>query len=128
RAGWAGAVGQVTWTNPGPATVRELVFTAHAHARLTRAEADSAAKVLELVRAAPGDALDAEPALEVKRAELRTGAGGSRAGELAWNFRADGTTLTVALPGPVAAGERVVLDLHVTLRLPAKQGRWGRWR
>jgi hypothetical protein len=126
--GRADVIERVSWTNPGPASVSELVFTAHAHARLTRSEADAAAKMLELVRVAPADALDSGPALDVEKVELRSDTGEASAGDLAWRFRTDGTTLEVTLPRPIAPGECVIVDMHFGLRLPNKQGRWGRWR
>ena len=54
----AGAVLRVNWTNPGPDAVGELVFDAHAHYRPPAGSDTAAAKVLELARVAPADALD----------------------------------------------------------------------
>ena len=82
-----------------------------------------AAKVLELARVAPAEAMDPAAApLIVHRIAIEPGSA-----ELKWHFREDGTTLVVDLPQPLVAGERVVLDLHVTMKLPQRQGRWGQW-
>src|SRR5207253_3254950 len=64
----AAAVLRVTWTNPGPDAVSDLAFDAHAHYRPPTGGAPMAAKVLELARVAPADALDpAAPPLTVHR-------------------------------------------------------------
>jgi hypothetical protein len=119
----ADAVLRVTWVNPGPAPVGELLFDAHAHYRPPHGADTAAAKVLELARVAPADALDPAAApLTINRVESA-----ANAAELASHFRDDGTTLEVNLPQPLAAGERVAVDLHLTMRLPERQGRWGQW-
>lgn len=38
------------------------------------------------------------------------------------------TALVVPLPRPVAKGETVTVELHFTMCLPQKQGRWGQWK
>src|SRR6266566_3467060 len=110
---------RVTWVNPGPRPAEEVCFNAHAHYRLPDGDTTRIAKILELVRVAPSDAIDSHaPALAVGRVELLDGPGWSRRAELAWRFRDDQTTLAVPLPRPVGPGEAVSLDLHFCLRLP----------
>src|SRR4051812_40781980 len=129
---------RVTWVNPGPGAVGELCFNAHAHYQLPRSELLHIGKMLELVRTAPSEAIDRSgPALEVVGIDLlcllppspplrgRGGEGSWRVTPLSWHFGADQTTLSVPLPKLLAPGESVSIDLHLRLRLPARQGRWG---
>jgi hypothetical protein len=119
----AAAVERVTWINPGPDPVTEIAFDAHAHYRPPSGLNLPSAKVLELARVTPAEAMDpATPPLIVHRVTAVPGSA-----ELPWRFRDDGTTLMVNLPQPLAAGERIVLDLHLTMNLPKRQGRWGQW-
>src|SRR4051812_5241942 len=118
-----------TWVNPGPAPVGELCFNAHAHYQLPRSELLHIGKMLELVRVAPSDAIDRSgPALDVLHVDLLSGPDWSQVTSLSWHFGADQTTLSVPLPRLLAPGESVSVDLHLRLRLPARQGRWGQWR
>jgi hypothetical protein len=119
----AAAVLRVTWANPGAEPITELLFDAHAHYRPPTGGPPIAAKALELARVAPADALDpAASPLTVHRVTTVPDSA-----DLAWHFRDDGTTLVVDLPQPLAPGEKVVLELQLTLHLPERLGRWGRW-
>src|SRR5262249_22267402 len=103
------------------------------------------AKMLEILRLSPSEALDFEgAACTVHRVTLVVPLGGSSASEglpalapaagsdgpvdLLFAFREDNATaLEVTLPAPVGPGESVTLELAFTIRLPNKQGRWGHW-
>jgi len=59
---------RVTWLNTSPAPVAELIFNAHAHGTLPPGQNIRLAKMLELVRINPDDALAGqEPALVMHR-------------------------------------------------------------
>ena len=118
---------RATWTNPQPLPTRQLVFNAHSRYVVPRADIGLAAKTLELLRLAPGDAMGVkDPALDIQRISLLDAAGAV----LPLPFRYEGdtkTSLVVPLPRPVGPGESVTVVLEFTLHLPPKQGRWGQW-
>jgi hypothetical protein len=120
---------RVTWTNPGPVPVAELLFNAHAHATLSPGPNIHLAKMLELVRVDPDDALAGkEPALVMHGVEVPALTESAQAVSLAHSFREDQTTLGVQLAQPLQSGETITVDLIYQLRLPEKMGRWGQWR
>jgi hypothetical protein len=125
---------RVTWTNPGGRPTDRVVFNVSSHYSIPDKEVGFLAKMLEILRLAPSEALDFEgPACTVHRAALAAAppswAGAAANSDLPFEFREDNTTaLEVRLPAPVGPGESVTLELEFTLRLPQKQGRWGQWK
>ena len=124
---------RVTWTNPCPRPTSRVVFNVASHYSVPDKDVGFLAKMLEILRLAPSEALDFEgPACTVHRATLAappvSWAGTPPNVDLAFAFRADNATaLEVRLPAPVGPGESVTLELAFTVRLPPKQGRWGQW-
>jgi hypothetical protein len=123
-----------TWTNPHAAPTSELVFNAHSRYVVPAGQVGFMAKMLELLRMKPGDALgEKEPPLDIHTVTLvhtpgtkplPAGAGP----ELKFRYEGDTkTALVVPLPFPVGPGESVSVLLDMTFRLPPKQGRWGQW-
>lgn len=121
----------VTWTNPCRRPATDVVFNAHSHYALPDKDVGFMAKMLEILRMDPGEALDLDgPACEVKRVSLLVPqANGAREVEIPFEWPADNlTALTARLPGPVAQGETVAIAVDFSMRLPQKQGRWGQWK
>lgn len=119
---------RATWTNPQPLPAQKLVFNAHSHYVVPKADVGLSAKTLELLRLSPGDALGVQdPPLCIQRILLSDGSGGSF--PLSFHYEGDTkTTLVVPLPHAVGPGESATVVLEFTLHLPAKQGRWGQWQ
>jgi hypothetical protein len=114
---------RVQWTNPSQTPTTKVVFNAHSHYSIPNGEIGFLAKMLEILRMAPKDALDFDgPPLNVQAVHLGdTG--------LPFGYAKDNdTALEIVLPAAVGPGQAVTLDLEFTLRLPQKQGRWGQWK
>jgi hypothetical protein len=113
---------QATWVNPAAAPTQELVFNAHSCYVVPDGQVGFMAKMLEILRMNPGEAMGIQaPPLEVHKVTL---AGAERP------FRFEGdthTNLVVPLPYPVGPGQAVTVVLDLTMHLPQKQGRWGQW-
>lgn len=120
---------RVTWTNPSRTPTAHVVFNVASHYAVPDKDVGLLAKMLELLRLAPSQALDfGGPACEVQAVTLCPAAPTATGTALPFAWREDNlTVLEVYLPGPVGPGESVTLDLAFTLRLPQKQGRWGQW-
>jgi hypothetical protein len=123
---------RVTWTNRHPQPTAELVFNAHSHYKIPDKEVGFLAKMLEIMRMPPGDALDLEGhACEVQKVKLLSPGPDSQPpnGQLDFHFDdKNPTALVVPLPLPVGQGESVQIEIEFTMRLPQKQGRWGQWQ
>src|SRR5947209_540478 len=136
---------RVTWTNNSKHLVHEIVFNAHAHYTIPGDDIGSLAKMLEILRMSPSEAMSFDgPALDVESALLcedPTGRGSAENGEVGGNtqtrrvrslhfyYQADNpTALVVSLPRPVAPGDSVTIELALTLKIPPKKGRWGQWQ
>jgi hypothetical protein len=125
---------RVTWTNPCARPTDRVVFNVASHYSIPDKDVGFLAKMLEILRLAPSEALDFDgPACTVHRAALAAAPPSWKEvplnAALAFAFREDNATaLEVRLPAPVGPGESVTLDLTFTLRLPQKQGRWGQWK
>ncbi len=129
---------RVTWTNHFDHAIGQLVFNAHARYTIPTNEIGTLAKILEVLRMSPTEAMSFDgPALDIKSVNLiqpapnpheqRSGAA-SLATELPFHFQADNTTaLVIPLPTALAPGESVTVELQLVLALPAKKGRWGQW-
>jgi hypothetical protein len=140
---------RVTWTNPSRRPTSEVVFNVSSHYSIPDKDVGFLAKMVEILRLAPSDALDfGGPACEVQGVTLVPAAPTRARSASAWTtqarsanegtpphvpvpfaFREDNAAaLEVKLPHPVGPGESVTLELAFTLRLPQKQGRWGQWQ
>ena len=121
---------RVTWSNRHARPTGELVFNAFAAYKLPPWQLPVQAKLLELERLAPSEALDVQGhALQHLRCSVVQCPGpGMRPGQpLTWSTE-ELTRLVVSLPAPLACGASVTVDLEYTLRLPPRQGRWGLWK
>ncbi len=119
---------RATWINHSQRPARELVFNAHSRYVVPDKDIGFMAKMLEILRVNPSEALgDKDPAFDLHAVTL-AGAPGVVGAVLPFHFIGDtGTTLVVGLPRPVGPGEAVSVDLNFTFHLPKKQGRWGVW-
>src|SRR5207253_7063502 len=62
---------RVTWTNPADHAIREIVFNAHAHYEIPSDEIGKLAKIVEILRMSPSEAMSFDgPALDVERVYL----------------------------------------------------------
>ncbi len=124
---------RVTWTNPCACPTDRVVFNVASHYAIPDKDIGFLAKMLEILRLTPSEALDFDgAACTVHRATLAVPpsnwAGTPPNLDLRFAFREDNATaLEVILPAPVGQGESVTLELAFTMRLPNKQGRWGQW-
>jgi hypothetical protein len=118
---------EVTWTNPTDRPTTEVVFNFYPLYRVPASDRLLLAKTLELMRVNPADGLDRQG---------RHGTIGSvrvRSGDTLqsapFRYREQiPTSVVVEVPRPVGPGERVTVELTGEVRLPSKQGRWGRWQ
>ncbi len=119
---------RVSWTNRGTRPTKLLVFNAHARYSIPDQDVGLLAKMVEILRVAPKEALNFDgPALKMQQATLLA-ADGKTAQPLAPTFdSADATTMTLPLPFEVLPGASVSVELRFTMKLPAKKGRWGQW-
>lgn len=135
----AHVVQRATWTNHVSRPVKELVFNAHSRYVVPDGEVGFMAKMLEILRVQPGEALgEKEPACDIQHVGIVPDvvqAGGKVGGKppapAPVEFRYEGdtkTALVVPLAQPLKPGESVTVQLDFTMRLPQKQGRWGQWR
>jgi hypothetical protein len=114
---------RVTWTNMCKRPAREIVFNAHSHYVVK--DVGFSAKMLEILRMTPSDAIYTDaPSFQLDKITC---------GKAECPFRYEGDTdtdLVVPLPDGVAVqqGQAVVLDFDFSFRLPQKQGRWGQWQ
>src|SRR5262249_53276047 len=129
---------RVTWINRHQRPATELVFNAHAHYKIPDKDIGLLAKMVELLRIAPTEAMTSEgAALEVKQPDVsgplslvngpsqRTTDNAQRT---PFHFAPDNATaLVVPLPHAVGPGESVTVELVFTVRIPPKKGRWGQW-
>jgi hypothetical protein len=122
---------RVRWTNPHQTPTDKVVFNAHAHFSVPDKDVPILAKMLEILRLAPKDALDFEgPPLDVKSVHLAADPAQALPPHpvaFAYQEKND-TALEVMLPFVVGPGESVTLEMDFALRLPQKQGRWGQWK
>lgn len=125
---------KVAWIHPGGAPVNQLIFNAHANFVLPEKQVGAMAKTLEILRMNPADALGVKSSalslhslrlMDIQKAPQEA----NKFTDLPHHFAGSTTTdLVIDLPHPVAPGETVNLELEFTLRLDAKQGRWGQWK
>ncbi len=120
---------RVTWTNPHDRPAEKIVFNNHSHYTVPDAEVGKLAKMLEILRLAPSDALDFNgPPCQIQKITLvDVEAGKGEVLPFAYQPQND-TALEVPLPLQVTKGQSVTLEVQFALRLPQRQGRWGQWR
>jgi Peptidase family M1 domain/Omp85 superfamily domain len=127
----------VTWVNRGTAPVGEIVFNAHSAYKVPDKDVGLLAKMLEILRMTPKEALSLDgPALTVEDASVQ-GNGGKPFDPppgipdnkaLAFGFDPENqTALILRLPEPVEPGQSVTVRLNFVMKLPARKGRWGQW-
>jgi hypothetical protein len=121
---------RVYWTNPHHTATDKIVFNAHAHYSPPSSDVGFLAKMLEILRLAPKDALDLSgPPLSVEAVHLVGGPSDGKPTAVRFGYQQDNdTALEVLLPFAVGPGQAVAIDVDFTLRLPQKQGRWGQWK
>ncbi len=129
----------VVWTNTSALPVHEIVFNAHAHFSIPDKDVGRLAKMAEILRLAPKEALSLDgPALHIDAVRYRGVRTKSYASfyslepapnrPIAHYFPEDNaTSLHIPLPDEVKPGESVTLDLDFHLKLPQRKGRWGQW-
>src|SRR5262245_18889611 len=117
---------EATWTNPTATPTDRVVFNAHARYVVPGDQVGFMAKMLEILRVQPGEALGIKgPPVEVTAVHLLLPAGtGSAAPVLrGLPFRFEGQTqtdLVVDLPHSVGPGQSVTVVLDVAVTLPQK--------
>ncbi len=119
---------EATWINPDREATDQLVFNAHSRYVVPENEIGFTAKMLEILRMTPSDAMGIkEPPLEIQRISLKSHPG--QAGrDLEFRYEGDTkTSLVVPLPFAVRGGEGITVVLEMIMHLPQKQGRWGQW-
>ncbi len=118
---------RVTWTNHCARPAAELVFNAHSHFKIPEGKGGFLAKMVEILRLSPTEALDGiGEACQIDKVFLDDGTGAPK--PLDFSFQPDNlTALVVPLPHPVGHEETVTVEIQFTMRLPQKQGRWGQW-
>jgi hypothetical protein len=119
---------KATWINPQPIPTRQLILNAHSRYVVPMADIGITAKTLELLRLAPSDSMGVkDPCCDIHRISLLNAAGDPFV--LDFHYEGDTkTTLVVPLPRVVRGGEAVTVLIDLTMHLPPKQGRWGRWQ
>jgi hypothetical protein len=119
---------RATWTNHSQRSTQKLVFNAHSRYIVPDKDIGLMAKMLEILRMNPSEALGAEiPAFDLHTMTLAATADTLPA-ILSFHFEGDtGTTLVANLPRSVKPGESVTVEMDFTMHLPKKQGRWGVW-
>jgi hypothetical protein len=118
---------RVTWTNRTKNPVAQLAFNFYPHFKVPAGDALLFAKTVELLRLQPSLGIDREGLMgDVKAARLVVPKG--EPVTLSWSYEEKNpTSLRFDLPAPVKPGDTVVAELVVEVRLPNKQGRWGRF-
>ena len=138
---------RVTWINMHETAAHELVFNVHSRFKLPGDDIGATAKMMELLRMMPHEALETEGhACEVHEVTLAGASGAVPGPALTFRWKDPKpspapqpprdpesagdtqTALEVPLPRPVARGETVTIELLFTMRLPQKMGRWGQWQ
>ncbi len=109
----------VTWVNPGPSPVEELVFHIYPNRRYSKEEQDFMCRFGGYFKVNPYPAGFPGRAMDIAGVEIN---GRALAHEISGEDR---TLLKVRLPAPLAAGEAVTVAMRYTLYLPHAYGRYG---
>jgi hypothetical protein len=137
---------RVTWTNRHARTAQQVVLNAYPRYQVPAGEVGFFAKMLELLRVPPGQALDLQlPPMDVTKVtlvdcrlqiadcrlpsdNLQSAICNLQSQELSFTYLPEmPTALVIPLPRPVAQGESVTVEIAFSLRIPNKWGRWGYW-
>src|SRR5271165_1303152 len=94
---------KVTWTNRSNQVVHEIIFNAHAHYTIPEKDIGTLAKILEILRMAPSEAMSFDgPALDVQAVHHLVSATSDKPAsksELSFHYQQDNATaLVVPLP------------------------------
>lgn len=118
-------VSKITFFNRHERPATELVFNAYSRFKIPEEDSVLLAKTLELLRSNPSDGIDWQgERLQVQAVSTVDARGVLR--PIPFQWRKDmHTALQVAIPTPVKKGESVTVEIHFTLDLPDKEGRWG---
>lgn len=118
-------VEKVTFYNRHDRPAAELVFNAYSHYKIPDGDGVKLAKTLELLRSNPSDGIDwIGERLQVQSVFTVDGRGVRRAIPFSWRKDLH-TALEVPLPVPIKKNESITVEIHFTLDLPDKEGRWG---
>jgi hypothetical protein len=130
----------VTWTNTAKEPLAEIVFNAHAAYRIPEKDAPLLAKMLEILRMSPREAMtDEGAALEMESTLVRACNGKRLVDRRRPQTPEEGiyvpfafdhenqTELHIPLPEPVEPGQTVTVRLNFTVKVPPVKGRWGQW-
>lgn len=118
-------VEKVTFYNRHDRPASELVFNAYSRYKIPEGEGVKLAKTLELLRSNPSEGIDwVGERLNVQSVLSADERGVQRAIPFVWR-KDPHTAFEVVLPVPLKKGESVTVEIHFTLDLPDKEGRWG---
>jgi hypothetical protein len=118
-------VEKVTFTNRHDRPATNLVFNAYSRYKIPEEDSVKLAKTLELLRSNPSDGIDwIGERLNVQSVSMLDTRGVQRPVPFLWKKDLH-TAFEVALPTPVKKGESITVEIHFTLDLPEKEGRWG---
>ncbi|MFT3878170.1 MAG: hypothetical protein QM703_00750 [Gemmatales bacterium] len=118
-------VEKVTFYNRHDRPAAELVFNAYSRYKIPDGDGVKLAKTLELLRSNPSDGIDwVGERLNVQAVFTNDERGVRRSIPFAWRKDLH-TAFEVALATPLKKGESITLEVHFTLDLPDKEGRWG---
>ncbi|HQR06234.1 MAG TPA: M1 family aminopeptidase [Gemmatales bacterium] len=118
-------VEKVTFYNRHDRPATELVFNAYSRYKIPDGDGVKLAKTLELLRSNPSDGIDwVGERLNVQAVFTNDERGVRRSIPFAWRKDLH-TAFEVALATPLKKGESITVEVHFTLDLPDKEGRWG---
>ncbi len=116
---------KVTFYNRHERPASELVFNAYSRYKIPEEDSVKLAKTLELLRSNPSDGIDwVGERLQVQSVFANDARGVQRSIPFVWRKDMH-TAFEVALAAPLKKGESITVEIHFTLDLPEKEGRWG---
>ena len=118
-------VEKVTFNNRHDRPAAELVFNAYSRYKIPEGDGVTLAKTLELLRSNPSDGIDwVGERLNVHAVFANDERGVRRSVPFEWR-RDLHTAFEIQLAKPLKKGESITVEIHFTLDLPDKEGRWG---
>jgi hypothetical protein len=118
-------VERVTFTNRHTRPAADLVFNAYSRYKIPDGDGVLLAKTLELLRSNPSDGIDwTGHRLDIQSVTFVKPDGTRQPLSFAWKAEPQ-TAFAVTLPTPIKQHESVTVEIHFTLDLPDKEGRWG---
>ena len=124
---------RVTVTNRHNRPMADLVFNAHARYTIPDDQVGFTAKMAEILRIAPKEALPFEgPALEVTRVSLidavQPATTNAKHRVLPHQYgEANLCSFSVPLVRPIVQGESATVEIEFTFKIPNKKGRWSQY-